>query len=234
MVSHLARFPPTILSRASVLWALEHRGCVGTWIRNSDSSILILLTCCEIPDLGYSLQEPISSFVHGSGWVFGERGLFTSMILSLHWQKRNRKWDWERWWERGKPAQNLSSFSGLGLMNTEMNSKSSHSRATCGPVREAVKKTGNSPGTCNEHSVLNARAGRAQVVGPVHLTQGKGEPRCCQNLWWPHPCSGFLQILGAAVPGGGGGDRHRPFPSLYCVNLHPLLSKRHPSCDKMP
>lgn len=62
-----------------------------------------------------------------------------------------------------------------------------HAKATCDPVREAAKKTGKSPGTCNERSVLNTKAGTAQVVGPVPLTQGKGVPRCCQDLWVATP-----------------------------------------------
>lgn len=44
--------------------------------------MLILLTSCEIPDPGCLVLEPISSFVHWSGCVFEEGGLFIAAILS--------------------------------------------------------------------------------------------------------------------------------------------------------
>lgn len=78
--------------------------------------------------------------------------------------------------------------------------------------------------------MVSAKAREAQVLGLLHLTQGKGEQRDCRNTLGgrapallpsdPH--------LGPAVPGVVGGGRHRPFPSPYHVNLPPLLRKRHP------
>lgn len=78
--------------------------------------------------------------------------------------------------------------------------------------------------------MLRQRA--AQVLSPLHLAQGKGEPRDYRKTLGD--CSSALPPLGPhldpAVPGVGGGGRHRPFPSSYCflhANLHPLLTKKH-------
>ena len=131
-MSHLAGVPPNDRSSVEPLRS-EPLNTEAVWDRGSEILNPPSLSCSPVVRPQTQCIPSWSTFPHLSMGVvdvsLGREGylcLWFCPNVILRWQKRNRQWDLERWWERGKPAQNPSSFTGLGLMNTEVDSTPPH------------------------------------------------------------------------------------------------------------